>query len=209
MNWDKAIGDVGYAIGRPTEAFGGAPFNAFGIKGPVKGIKIGGGTPSWMNAQPPEWQQSEYEKLLKQRALSPGASQSAGYQLEQQGLAGQQAIGQARAEAARGAGTNMSSLAMRGGLSSGARERALQSAQQQGMNAQQGIYGGMLQGRAGILAQDEANKQQVLGNLLDLENQRYGAKVGAWGNQQAARGQYEAARAPGIGNLFGLTNLWS
>lgn len=207
---DWARGAAGYGVGT---LIGGPVGGALGGYMGGAGKSIYGHNinerPDWWNYEPEQYQESEYGKRLQQIALSEGPSAGAQRQLELQGIMGSRDISGARAQAAQEAGSAMSTLSRQGGMSGGQRERMLQSAGQRAAEAKQSIYGNMAANRAAALAQDEANKLQIMGNLRQGDIDMYNTRQAADAARYAGRAQYDIANKPGFGNLFGLTKYFT
>lgn len=112
---------------------------------------------------------SEAYSQLRTRAMSQGPSTWAQMMLGKQNLEQQQMRDEASQQQAGAQAGARSNLAMRGGLGGGARTRMASQGARDLLMAGQGIARQGSQQRFGILGQDEATKQQLLGQVADTE----------------------------------------
>jgi len=152
---------------------------------------------------------------LQQKALAEGDTRGAQLARERQGLMSAQAMDQAARQQAGAGAQARSALAMKGGLTGGAAERLAQAGQSGLMRARQMQNTQDQMAGLQISAQDEAMKNQLLGQTgqaeqmvggrnidrlqKDIENQNkqrfgiYREDMQAYGAQQSANAQRAAA----------------
>lgn len=148
----------------------------------------------------PEYQKSQYEDLLSQRALAQGPSQQANYLMQQAGNQNQAALEGLQRGNMSMANSAIGRLGM-GGMQSGSRERLLGNAQRQNALGSQSQYANFANQKLGILGQDEANKQNILQGLQTLYDKRWSDQMSALAGQNSAKSQYDTAM--NTGGIFG------
>jgi hypothetical protein len=157
----------------------------------------------------------EAGQRLRTEGLSTGPSAWSQMAMQQQHLAEQTGRDQAMQQGQQAGSQAMADLARSGGLSSGARARIAMQSARQGLMGQQGVSRQGIEQRAGINTQDQQRRQALLGQVADAESKsqaanvglqatdiqnkgifdlaRYKEQMGAYGAQQSANAQRDAA----------------
>ena len=175
----------------------------------------------------PRFQASLGESLsaLKGKGLTQGDTEAASLARQQQEVMRQADVDRLREMQATGVAQGMRNLGMRGGVSTGSRERLMRDATKAGLRGFQGIGRENRLANLQISAQDEAMKNQLLGQTglaeqtiqesnigrlaedIARQNQAkqmmYAEDMAAYGAQQTARAQRRAGSGGGGGLLGG------
>lgn len=164
----------------------------------------------------------EASQRIRGEALGAGPSQAALAQLGQQRFEESQARGAAALQQQQAQSQAQSQLARLGGLGGGARTSLARSGARDQLMAAQGVGAQGVQSRFNINNQDLQRRQQLLGQVADVERQgdlqnlqattedinrraafdanRYNQQMAAYGAQQSARAtEYAGARSGGGG----------
>jgi hypothetical protein len=158
----------------------------------------------------------EAMQKLKEQAFAQGESPWAKLQLQKQQQEQMAGMDQASKQALQAMSQGQAAL-MRGGLSSGARERMARQGARDLMMSRQGIARQGMGSRLGIQEQDLARKQSLLsdfgnaeqraqqanigqltgdlGRLAQFDANRYNQMMAAYGAEQGAKAQRDAAEA--------------